>query len=188
MIYRLEADTENFMYFSIDSYEIIKKMGSFNPQNFGKPLKDIWIPPEGKFLIGDSESLVIPDISQWLPNTLILNAHANTVLSDTLQEHGEILPVVCENKEYYLYNPTHYIDDSLIDIQASKIAYADGNIFLGVKKLVFKYKLISKNTPIIFKTNFDRGLCIFCNEAFKKMYRKTNLIGLVFSKNYTPFF
>lgn len=182
MIYRVFADKVNYMYFGFDDRELIKKMPSFNILNLAKGMSfaDQWVRPAGKFMVGDEGSAIVPDVSQWIPSSLVLNEKAHTELADILLMCGEVLPVECEGFNYYYFNATDPLDNTFIKQDVSAIQYEDG-IWMGVEKLVFdEAKVAALNLPL-FKIQYDRGLRLYCSEQFKMVYEKSNLTGLIFS-------
>lgn len=184
MLYRIYADIRKYMYFSIDSFEILEKMEDFNVRSFGSSQEGIWNTPDGNFLVGDEGSVAIPDISQWVPNTLVFNEKSKAIVEEKLKPYGEFLDVKCEGISYFLFNAMHYLDDSCVNTEKSEILF-EGDIWMGVKKMVFNEEKVESADPAIFKTTFDRGINLYCTDAFKLIIEGAGLHGLVFSEELT---
>jgi len=180
-IYRISINFHDFMMFTLDEYELITKLGEdFTPQHFGTSIKDMWNTVDAKFIASDSGSIILPDISRWMPNLLIFNQKAYDILSTHLKDYGEMLDINIDSKSYYLFNIMKYIDDAAIDQTSSKKAIVDG-IEIGVQSLCFKHEKISDDI-LLFKTNYDRGSNIFCSDNLKQLIEDSDLTGIDFEK------
>jgi hypothetical protein len=167
------------MSFVLDIHEVISKMGEdFSILSLGTSLKDIWKTPNGVFISPDNDSIIIPDISNWLPNTLVLNKKAHDLLLEHVADYGEMLDVNIESNQYYVFNIINKVDDSAIDYDKSQKLILN-DVEVGVKKLVFYAGSISEDI-LLFKTSYDNGANIFCSEKFKKLVEVLGLTGITF--------
>lgn len=179
-IYRISTYSDDYMYFAMDDYEILSKMGEdFDTFALGnKSLADIWKTPDATFLLSDTGAISLPDISSWA-NCLIFNQKAYDILADKLQAVGEALPVNVSGVTYYFFNVTTPIDDKYIDLDKSEKAYFEG-MDAGIDNLEFKNEDID-DSILMFTTSYDGYSNIFCTEAFKSLIEKSGLTGVTFN-------
>jgi len=132
---------------------------------------------------------LLPDVTNWGRNHLVFNQKAYDVIYKHLKPFGEFLPVSCEGNDYYLFNILQTTDDDLIDQDNSEknIMAMDGmDMQMGIKKLKFKENKLKD--ILIFKTDFDEYVGIFCNSYFKQLIEGANLEGIIFRKNLVDIF
>ena len=83
-----------------------------------------------------------------------------------------------EGDEWYIWNATALADEA-IDLSVSELEMRDGQV-AGINKLVFR----DVETPLIFKTSFDKRVRIFCTSEFKALYEDSGLKGLTFHEDF----
>ncbi len=176
-VYKISQAPEEYMSFSISAEELTQKMGGrFKARFNGKPQLENWTQPNAYFY-SDEGCTKIPDITCWAIGNLVLNQKAFDILGDTIAQYGEFLPTNCEGIPYYIYNSLSIIDDSAVDASKSE-QDIDLGVFMGVKSLGFHDDKASEH--ILFKTNFDKKVSLFCNDRFKNLIMENSLHGLSF--------
>jgi len=99
------------------------------------------------------------------------------VLSEHLELYGEFLPIFCEGIPYYLFNVLKQVDETIIDLDKSEREIED-DIQVGLHKLQF---IESKLTnTLVFKTEYDTFLNIYCGDEFKHLVENAGLTGILF--------
>lgn len=177
--YRLQPEKNKYMYFELDAYDLLETLGGdFDITTFGESKKDIWKPVKGKFYSSEDTSILIPDITIWSSNLLILNEKAYDALSDKLSHLGEFLDVTVESTPYYLFNIMNQLDNKVIDNDKTEQALFKGQV-VGLKTLGFKADSI-KDKNLLFKIDYDNGVDLFCTDEFKSMVENFRLTGLAY--------
>lgn len=179
--YRLQPENNKYMYFELDAYDLLETLGGdFDITTFGENKKDIWKPVKGKFYSSENTSIIIPDITIWSTNLLILNQKAYAVLNEELNHLGEFLDVTVESTTYYLFNIMNQLNDDVIDNDKTELAMFKGQV-VGLKSLGFNAETIDDKN-LLFKIDFDKGVDLFCTEGFKSLIENAELTGLAYHK------
>lgn len=188
-VYRIRANHDNFMTLSIKLDELYAKMGEDFLYHIDRtPQKqDNWVKPDATFRKPKDfpKADNIPDLTDWVNSHLVLNQSAYDALASHMEGYGEFLPVSCEGKSYYIFNVLKLVDESAIDLVNSE-REIEGGIQVGLNKLKFKESLL-KDT-LLFKTEFDTYLNIFCDEKFKKLVDDADLQGIIFKPDLASVF
>lgn len=192
-IYRIREDHDNFLMFNLTPDELRSKMGRrfrYFINRTPKAQPD-WVKPDATFKkdtqIKGADKL--PDISYWTTSHMVLNQKAYDVLSSNLEAYGEFLPVNVEGNSYYVFNTLKLVDESFINSDMSEREYeGDGELKMqvGLHKLKFKEDLL-KDT-LVFKTEYDTYLNIFCGDEFKNMIEMAGLTGVLFKEDLASVF
>ncbi|MFK5948917.1 MAG: hypothetical protein QM500_09145 [Methylococcales bacterium] len=188
-IYRIRANHENFMVFSLKVEELYAKMGDDFLYHIDRtPVKqENWKAPTVTFRKPSDfkNANAIPDIADWVNSHLVFSQKAYDALSSQLESYGEFLPVICEGITYYIFNVLKLVDDSFIDLDKSEREMEDG-IQVGLHKLKFKEDLL-KDT-LLFKAEYDTYLNIFCGDVFKEIVEEAGLKGIEFKPDLASVF
>lgn len=115
----------------------------------------------------------IPDICIWTGATLILSRRAYNLLKDSIEPFGELLPLSISGERYYLFNCLSYGVD---DLDACESEIEDGQQ-LWVRKLVTEPK---DEEQLLFKSEYDKGHTLLCNQRFADIISQLELKGLSF--------
>lgn len=180
-IYRISHNIEDFMFFTIDDMDVYDKMEDFNIDGFGQPLTFSWVAPKAAFIPSDSGSEIEPDISQWNGSDLILNVKAKQALVNILKDLGVFLPLAGVCKDKALFNPTTRMGNDIIDPNKTTSAYFDDGSWEKLESLGFNEKA-EELVPCLFTLEIDRGVNLYCTDAFKNAIEKNALQGLDFEK------
>src|SRR5690606_27821066 len=104
-------NSEHHMEFSTDLEEMLDeigpKVGDLEFMHFSRHnlrLADHWKKFSGRFKKVQSGATAIPDITCWRGATLVLSDSALKSLKQTLQPNGELLPIICNGENYYIFN------------------------------------------------------------------------------------
>ncbi len=192
-IYRIRTNNEEYMLFNLTPTELRAKMGRGFRYNINRlpTSQPDWVMPDAIFRKSPNfkKADKLPDISFWTTSHMVLNQKAYDVLASQLKEYGEFLPVSIEGITYYIFNVLYLVDESFIDLDKSEREYegeGDCRAQVGLHKLKFKEELLS-NT-LLFKTEFDTYLNIFCGDEFKDLVENAGLQGIVFKPDLASVF
>ncbi len=179
-VYKFFSNLDGFMSFSISAEELIAKMGGrFNPRFNAKPCAQDWQKPSCYFF-SEAGYTKIPDITCWAIGCLVLNQKAYDTIGVALASYGEFLPAECEQIPYYVFNALNVVNDEAVNQSTSKQDIELG-VFMGVKSLAFHE--IQLKESLVFKTNFDKKVSLFCTDVFKKLVENNKLQGLTFCQD-----
>lgn len=168
------------MHFDLDGYDFLDKLGDqFELSDFGKPLQHAWQPIKGKFLVKAQSARLVPDISTWQTDLLILNQKAHDTLKDLLQDYGELLPVVVGADTYYLFNMLERLPDSIIDMERSEYEYYEEEP-VGFRVLSFDTNAVPQDR-LLFGVQSDFAYNLYCDDRFRAMMTEKGLGGLYFN-------
>jgi len=167
------------MRFQLDNFDFLDKLGDeYELSDFGTPLQHAWQLVKGKFFPGVA-ARVLPDISTWQTDMLILNQKAYDSLKEILQPFGELLPVEVESDIYYLFNIVVRLPDEVIDTDKSEYEYFEEEP-VGFRVLAFNENKISDEN-IFFCLQNDFAYNIYCDDRFKSLVEENGLGGLFFN-------
>lgn len=185
-IYRLCADYKNFLMFVLHTSAIPSETGKdlalrLNPEG-PQPQPD-WVTPDAvyEWFEQNPDAKDIPDISFWGTSNLILNQKAHDVLLNYLKAYGEFLPVNVKDELFYIFNVLHLVDGSVINLDQSEREFEGEGEYkyqVGLHKLKFNENLLIDT--LIFKTEYDTFLNIFCGDNFKTLIEMSGLKGINF--------
>ena len=179
--YRIQPEQEQYMKFELDAFDFLDKLGEkYELSDLGKPIQHDWQPIKGVFhrRIGAD---VIPDITTWQTNFLVLNQKAYDALKEMLEPLGELLPLVVESDTYYLFNPLVRLPDDVIDMEKSEYEYHNTEEEpVGFKVLYFNENTIPED-ELLFCLQNDFAYNIYCDVRFKNIVSEKGLCGLCFN-------
>lgn len=151
----------------------------------GQPLTGAWTPMRVKRVReGKSGSIrKIGDFSKGSIGDLVLTGHAKMKVGTIFEQYGELLPLACDEGEYWTLNVTYFID--ALDEERSVVLRApDENRILLVDKYVFDGRTLEN--AMLFKIPQLRRGAFFVTDPFVKMIRSTGLVGLTFEQIWAP--
>jgi hypothetical protein len=127
----------------------------------------------------DEGKKLLPSDSPWLgSHALIFKPRAVDALGPLLREHGELLPLLCDNENLTMFNPTSVLD--ALDEGASSLArFSDGQI-MRINRYVFRPALV--RDAEIFKISSLRVSPTFVSHRFVDAWQKKGLRGLDFKQ------
>lgn len=144
-------------------------------------MSDWWPMPDTEFIPIDDDSAPIPDIAKWIDASLVLSPKAYRLLGDTLKEYGELLPITVKKETYYIFNCRTF---GQVKKELCEKSYYDGEE-AGIKTIVFDLDDVSPK--LVFKTDYNAGLELYCGERLKKLVEDFGLRGVIFSSELVQF-
>ncbi len=180
MLYTVKADDTNYMMLTYSNDYKFKSITAVRTGGItlianGTPhnLLDDWEEIEVVFVDGYPENRKdkhMPDIA-FITGRLFLTDKTKNFLSDVLNKvEGEYLPVRYNgNQKGFIFNPQCIVEAN------TKLSIRDGNN--EITSIVFDQE------NLLFKTEFDNYLGLFCNGEFRKIIEDNNLKGLCFSSD-----
>lgn len=182
-LYSIYADTNTYRALGFDSDQMFNEYGSlinhFNINYKTQPfLEKMKSPFNVNFSKESSEfsGNEIPDITEHY-GRLFLNQKAYKALKDILQNDGEFLPVICDDKDAYMLNPLRLAET--VGGLNKKLSIKDtmGN----GQNIAFHSDKV--NNFVIFKTEFDGFISAYCQESLKDAIETANLKGVFFTQD-----
>lgn len=142
----------------------------FSSENIA--MAEFWQTVKTGFAELEGSENIVPDICKWIDATLLLSPKAYRLLGDLLKPYGEFLPVVVEDKTYYIFNCL-----TMADVVESETTE---------NNLVFDESLVGNK--LVFKTPYQGYIDIFCSERLKDMIESSGLCGVQFdTKLFSPY-
>lgn len=168
-IWILDCDVDNYENLTMKEEFDIDYIQSFDGT---KKIKN-WNPLKVKRMY-DREFSNTPGFSPHIP---IFDKKSVSVLNDLLTDNAEILPLDCDEGEFYAINVINVID--CIDYEKSKYkTFRDGKRIMRFTKYVFdEVKIDGLN---IFKIKDEPLKRPFVSENFKNKIIDNNLVGFKF--------
>jgi hypothetical protein len=108
-VYRLRKDTERYLGLVPANP---KDAGAFNMVSEGKPLAPGWVPFQVEFSRYQDrpDHREIGDMASFFDVVPIFSTRAVSVLHDILVAHGEILPLLSQDGDYFIFNLLTVVD------------------------------------------------------------------------------
>ena len=182
-IYRIEFDHDNYGYFEVNNMKNVIRnvIGRKKYSNFVKTndsLVEIWNGIDARFDPSDDmpDSSARPDITSWGFGCLVLSEKAFAALGGILSPFGEFLLTPCEGMDYRIFNcqTTANADKS------KSVKRLNRGIQDGVEILAFKDDEV--DNKVVFKTDFDSFISLYCNYDFKLRVENQKLTGISYGK------
>jgi hypothetical protein len=170
-VYILDADVDKYKgIYYVNSENIVE----FNRRFDGSPLKRTWTGKEGfRFAPYNLPKGDTPGLSSHIP---VFSPRAVEILAELLENGGELLPIICEHEEYFLFNVTRVID--ALDEDASQLVRFDDGGILDIDRYSFKEnKLTGVN---IFKLPQKPLSYPYVTDAFVRRVEDSGLKGFEF--------
>ncbi len=139
-------------------------------------LESWWPTPETSFIKNQGfNKAQIPDIARWTKGTLVLSPKSYHLLSDLLQQSGELLPLLIGPEIYYIYN-CHIFGKE--DKEKTRFSYIDNQPF-ELLELAFTEET---SKQLLFKSKSQNCITLYCNAQFKQLIQENKLNGLIFDE------
>lgn len=166
----LDCDVDNYENIMCEGDVDLAFINSFN----GESKLETWKSPKFKRMYNRKYSNT-PGFASHIP---VFDEKTVMVLSELLEDNVEILPIMCNDKNFYLINIIKIQD--CIDYEKSQYKmFRDGKRIMKFSKYVFDRNKI-KNCGDIFKL-FDEPLKRpFVSDNFRNKVIENNLVGFKF--------
>lgn len=172
-IWKLGRDVDNFesLAWGNDEHDVdLSYIQSFN----GASKEKNWIPLHLKRMGDNVEFSNTPGLSAHIP---VFDKKAVDIMRDYLIGNAEILPIFCEDREFFVINVTSVLD--CIDYEASEYkTFSDGVRIMRFVKYAFVEDKI-KNVHI-FKIKDEPLRSPFVSDAFRQKILDSDLTGFKF--------
>lgn len=183
--YKILPDHEGFCAFTLPMKSVLLAIGKEIPptrlMHFYKhnlTLQHVWTGMSASFeqVEGVTAGTAIPDVTVWVPGTLVLSDEAVKALPE-IAGFGELLPVETPVGQYWILNCQKEV---AADERHSRHTLESDQV-LDVDTLRFREEDAAKAG--LFKSPFDGYRNLFCSENLMYSILETNLSGLTFSTN-----
>lgn len=114
---------------------------------------------------------------------LVLNRKAKDKIGAFLEQYGELLPLACDDGEFWTLNVTCMID-ALDESKSSVMRSKDPGRLLMIHKFTFRPEAL-ENAVIFRLPQYARG-SIFVTTPFVELIKSSGLTGLVFKQIWAP--
>ncbi len=114
---------------------------------------------------------------------LVLNRKAKDTIGAFLEQYGELLPLACDDGEFWTLNVTCMID-ALDEAKSSVMRSNDPGRLLMIHKYVFRPETL-ENAVIFRIPQYARG-SIFVTTPFVELIKSSGLTGLTFKQIWAP--
>jgi len=169
-VYMLRADSDHYESVLMPGGDLYEFAGRFN----GRPMKKLGNDPKIK---KDPRRLPKGDFPSLIPNVPVFSRRAVEALRDLLEGHGEILPVMISDDEYFLLNVTRVVD-ALDESNSEVIRFEGSSKVLNIRSHSFyEEKLFG---IMIFKIPQVITMDVFVTDVFVERVRSAGLKGFWF--------
>lgn len=174
-MYRLQAEREGFRWLTLASEPDPGLLSVIR----GLPAADEWSPPAVATLEMslDGETLPIPDFPVFTTSAAF-SRRAVDALLDLLVENGEILPLECDEGDFFVFNLTRELD--ALDERASELRRFGKGGRGRVKQIVRHAFAPERVTASIFRIP-QKPLRVYVTQQFVDRVELAGLTGFRFS-------
>lgn len=102
----------------------------------GESRRQNWRPPKMRIVHEDEGKTLLPSDSPWLgSHALVFRRATANRFCDELAKYGEILPLLCDEAELIMFNPTKVVD--ALDEPASLVSRFSSGRIMRIKRYAF---------------------------------------------------
>jgi len=142
-----------------------------------------WKPIPMQIINEDEGRRFLDSDSPWLgAHALIFRPRALESLGSLLREYGELLPLMCDEPDMMIYNPTHVLN--ALDQEASSVLRFGGGRIMRINRFVFRPEVIGRCD--VFKIPNLRVSPTFVSQRFVEFWNSAELKGLEFKLVWAP--
>lgn len=151
----------------------------------GEPRAATWVPIQMKHVREGSrgEKWVFGDFPAGGVGDLILSQRAKNKIGMILERYGELLPLLCDDGEYWTFNVTCFID-ALDEGKSVVLRATDEDRILLIDKYVFHGEALED--AMLFKIPQLRRGAFLASEKFVELIKCSGLTGLAFRQIWAP--
>ena len=167
-IWMLDCDVDKYENLCLDSL-VLDEVKSFD----GREKINDWKPVKVKRMYDRQFS----NTPGFLPHIPVFDKKAIYILGDLLKGNAEILPLDCENGDFYVINVTKVLD--CVDYEESSYkTFSDGKRIMRFTKYVFDSGKVAEHH--LFKIRDERLKRPFVSDEFRKRVLESELSGFIF--------
>jgi hypothetical protein len=173
-VYRLQAEREGFRWLTLAQEPDLGLVAVMQ----GRPAAAYWTTPAvaSLELNFDGRTLPLPDFPVF--TSPVFSRRAVDTLLDLLIENGEILPLYCEEGEFFAFNITRELN--ALDEPASELKRFGRNGRGKVKRIVRHAFVPERLTAAIFRIP-QKPLRVYVTQGFMDRVESAGLTGFDFS-------
>lgn len=150
----------------------------------GRSLQSTWEPIRVERITEDEGQKWIPgDLPGHNVGDLVLNRRAKDKIGAFLEQYGELLPLVCDDGEFWTLNVTCIID-ALDEHQSVALKSSEPGRLLMISKYVFRPEALEN--AILFKIPQNRRGMPLVTTPFVELIKSYGLTGSVFKQIWAP--
>jgi hypothetical protein len=174
-IYRLQAEREGFRWLTLAQEPDLGLLAVLQ----GMPAAEHWTTPSVATLELDFEgrTLPLPDCPVFTTSA-VFSQRAVDVLLDLLIENGEILPLACEEGDFFVFNVIRVLD--ALDEERSELRRFGRNGRGRVKRIVRHAFFPERITASIFRIP-QKPLRVYVTQGFVDRVESAGLTGFDFT-------
>jgi hypothetical protein len=168
----------------LDGYELCHPVRqedfvTINDEVNSTPRQSKWKPIPMRIIREDEGQRLVASDSPWLgAHALIFRPNVLEALGPIIRQHGELLPLVCDDAEVIMYNPTRVID-ALDEGASSVLRFSNGKI-MTIQRHVFRSDVVGELD--VFKIPNLRVSQTFLSQRFVDRWTASGLRGLEFKQ------
>ena len=176
-----------FEVYPIEGVELVCPIKPYDYENFvfdGSPRKVIWKPTRVEIVREDLGRKFVPgDLPSSSVGDLVVSRKAKDMIGAFLEQYGELLPLVCDDREFWTLNVTCMID--ALDETKSVLhrSKQDGSILI-ISKYAFHPEAL-KTATIFRLPQYARG-SFYVTTPFVELIKSSGLTGLTFKQIWAP--
>ncbi len=151
----------------------------------GSLLRDTWKPVAVKRVKTNENGkiLLASDFPGGSLGDLIVSSHARALIGSVLEQYGELLPLTCDEGDFWTLNVTSLVD--ALDEAMSEILRAPtSDRLLMVYKHAFRPEKL--RNVMLFKLPQLKRSTVFVTDEFVNLIRSKDLVGLRFKQIWAP--
>ena len=173
-IYALDSDCDHYWNLRFVNDELDwEQIYRFD----GTPLADRWRPLAVKADEQEIRDLPASDFPHLFGAVPVFRKSAATVLRPLLEGNGELLPLFCDEGEYFIFNVLRMVD--ALDERASQIIkFPNSEKILEIEHFVFKPAQLA--SVDIFKLPQQPLGRVFVSDHFVEIVKDARLVGFSF--------
>ena len=148
----------------------------------GKPRGNSWKPVRVRRVkTKDGRPRRPCDFPYVLEGALAMTEAATATIGSLLQRYGEVLPLSCEDRRFWVFHVTHFVD--ALDENASELERASEypNRIIGIRRHAFRPERLTADWMFQLPQWRGRGP-IYVTDPFVNMIRASGLTGLEFKR------
>lgn len=175
-VYSFVADSDQYQNLSlVNEAEDWEALYQF----YGCPIGAAWRPLNVEILCDDesSDERLPSDTPSLFAGVPTLSRRAAEVLQPMLHDNGELLPLQCDEGDYFIFNVTRIVD-ALNEANSDVVRFPDGKRILDIRQFVF-FPSQLKDVDI-FKLPQQMSGGVFVTDGFVRAVREAGLRGFSF--------